>query len=169
MWYVLQVRTGTEENIRAQCEKLLSESVLLDIFIPRYEEKRKVAGEWQTRTKILFPGYLFIDTDLPEELFLELWRVNGFARILETGGEFVPLTEKERSFLLQLGGKEHMVEISEGIIENSRLQITAGPLLGMEGIVRKVDRHKRKAWIEVEMFGRRQLLEIGLEIPVKTL
>lgn len=28
MWYVMQVRTGTEENIRCQCQRLISSNVL---------------------------------------------------------------------------------------------------------------------------------------------
>ena len=40
MWYVVQVRTGTEESIRIQCEKQMSEEVLKRCFIPYYEEKK---------------------------------------------------------------------------------------------------------------------------------
>ncbi len=39
--------------------------------------------------------------------------------------------------------------------------------MGLEGAIRKIDRHKRKAWLEMEMFGRRQQIEIGLEIIKK--
>ena len=60
------------------------------------------------------------------------------------------------------------MEMSEGIIEPSRIRILSGPLMGMEGQIRKIDRHKRKAWIEVELFGRIQRVEVGLEIPMKT-
>ena len=41
MWYVVQVRTGTEENIRLQCQANISESVLEGCFIPYYEEKKR--------------------------------------------------------------------------------------------------------------------------------
>lgn len=43
------------------------------------------------------------------------------------------------------------------------------PLQGKEGCIRKIDRHKRKAWLEVELFGDRQLVEVGLEIVTKTI
>ena len=38
----------------------------------------------------------------------------------------------------------------------------------MEAFIRKIDRHKRKAWLEIEMFGRMQRVEVGLEIISKT-
>ena len=56
MWYVIQVRTGSEDNIRLQCEKNISPNILKDCFIPYYEERRHLKGEWRTLKKILFPG-----------------------------------------------------------------------------------------------------------------
>ena len=61
-----------------------------------------------------------------------------------------------------------MVPVSVGIIENSVTKILSGPLKGKEGLIRKIDRHKRKAWLEVEMFGRKQEIQVGLEIVAKT-
>ena len=84
------------------------------------------------------------------------------------GEDIVPLTEEEVQFLKRFGGEEQVVEMSEGIIENSETKILSGPLVGMEGTIRKIDRHKRKAWIEIEMFGRMQLVQVGLEILKKS-
>lgn len=56
MWYVVQVRVGTEENIRCQCEKIVGKGILERCFIPYYEEKKKYEGKWHTQEKILFLG-----------------------------------------------------------------------------------------------------------------
>ncbi|HIZ08049.1 MAG TPA: antiterminator LoaP [Candidatus Eubacterium avistercoris] len=169
MWYVIQVRTGTEENIRLQCEAKISENILERCFIPHYEERRKIRGEWRTMEKVLFPGYVFLITEEVEELFLQLRKVIGLTKLLGTGNEITALSEMETAFLERLGGEEQIVRMSEGIIEESRAKILSGPLMGMEGQIRKIDRHKRKAWLEVEMFGRLQMVEIGLEITMKTI
>ena len=42
MWYVMQVRTGSEENIQLQCQKDISSDILEDCFIPYYEEKKNI-------------------------------------------------------------------------------------------------------------------------------
>ena len=57
--------------------------------------------------------------------------------------------------------------MSEGIIEHSQVKVMSGPLMGKEGYIRKIDRHKRKAWLEMEMFGRTQSIQVGLEIVAK--
>lgn len=41
-----------------------------------------------------------------------------------------------------------VVSISAGVIEGGVLRVTAGPLRGLEPLVRRVDRHKRLAWID---------------------
>lgn len=168
MWYVVQVRTGTEENIRLQCEANIPEEIMERCFIPYYEERRRIRGEWMTVKRILFPGYVFLITEKMEELFHQLKKVVGLTKMLGTGEEIIPLTETETEFLKRFGGEDQIVEMSEGIIEQSRIRILSGPLMGMEGQIRKIDRHKRKAWIEVELFGRIQRVEVGLEIPMKT-
>lgn len=168
MWYVIQVRTGTEENIRLQCTARIPQNVLERCFLPYYEEKRKIRGSWIIQIKILFPGYVFAVTEDIETLYEMLKSVMGMTRLLGVGEDIVPLTEEEVQFLKRFGGEEQVVEISEGIIENSMTKILSGPLMGMEGTIRKIDRHKRKAWIEIEMFGRMQLVQVGLEILWKT-
>ena len=168
MWYVMQVRTGTEENIRLQCQAKISTDVMERCFIPYYEENRRIRGEWMTVKKILFPGYVFLVTEKIDELFLQLKKVIGLTKLLGTGEDIIPLTEQETEFLQRFGGEEQVVEMSEGIIEHSQVKILSGPLMGMEGQIRKIDRHKRKAWLEVEMFGRLQRVEVGLEVVWKT-
>lgn len=168
MWYVVQVRTGSEENIRIQCIKNVSKDVFEKCFIPYYEEKKRIRGEWRTEKKVLFPGYVFMITEKIEELYQQLARVIGLTKVLGTDGEIVPLTEKETEFLLSFGGEKQVVGMSEGIIENSQVIITSGPLQGKEGMIRKIDRHKRKAYLEVPMFGRMQMVQVGVEIVAKT-
>lgn len=164
MWYVIQVRTGTEEEIQRQCENIIDKSILERSFIPKYEQERKYQGKWHTELKVLFPGYVFLISEDMEKLFFELKRIMGLTKLLGTGETVVPLTDEETDFLLKLGGEEQTVEMSEGIIENDMVVVTSGPLKGNEGLIKKIDRHKRKAWLEIEMFGRMVEMQVGLEV-----
>lgn len=168
MWYVVQVRTGTEENIRTQCLRKISSEILERCFILYYEEKKHIRGEWTVQKKVLFPGYVFVVTEDMEKLHESLKSVIGLTRMIGTGREIVPISEEERQFLLDFGGEKQMVPVSVGIIENAVTKIRSGPLKGKEGLIRKIDRHKRKAWLEMEMFGRKQEIQVGLEIVAKT-
>lgn len=158
MWYVMQVRTGTEENIRCQCQRLINSNVLERCFIPYYQQKKRFQGEWHIQERILFPGYVFLIAENPEKL------VNGLTKLIGTGDEIVSLVQEEIDLLMKIGTDKQLVEISSGIIENDRVQILAGPLMGMEGNIRRIDRHKRMAYLEIEMFGRTVEMKVGLEI-----
>lgn len=168
MWYVMQIRTGSERSILQQCRIRIPETILEKCFVPEYETKRRVQGVWKIEKKILFPGYVFVVTEELEKLQEYLREVIGLTRLIGAGNEVVALTDSEVEFLMRFGGAEQVVRMSEGIIENSRVVIRSGPLEGMEACIKKIDRHKRKAWLELEMFGRVQNVQVGLEIFAKS-
>ena len=66
-----------------------------------------------------------------------------------------------------LYGKKGLFDLSEGIIEGDRIIVTSGPLVGNEGSIRKIDRHKRLAYLEFDMFGQDVKAAVGLEIVEK--
>lgn len=167
MWYVMQVRTGSEENIRIQCERVISKEVLERCFIPYYQQKKRFQGKWHIQENILFPGYVFLIAQNLELLTESLKNVIGLTKLIGIGDEIVPLSEEETKFLLKMGKEEQVVELSTGIIENDKVRIQSGPLVGMEGFIKKIDRHKRQAVLEIEMFGRVVEMKVGVEIVEK--
>lgn len=123
MWYVMQVRTGTEENIRCQCQRLINSNVLERCFIPYYQQKKRFQGEWHIYERILFPGYVFLIAENPEKLVNGLRKVIGLTKLIGTGDEIVPLVQEEIDLLMKIGTDKQLVEMSSGIIENDRVQI----------------------------------------------
>lgn len=164
MWYVIQVRTGTEESIRVQCEKRIPSAILEKCYIPYYERMRRYEGAWHKEQKLLFPGYLFLISDQLEALYLSLKGVIGLTKLIGTGREIVPLTEEETELIRRLAGEDALVEMSRGVIQKGKTVITDGPLKGLEGYIRKVDRHKRVAWLEIQMMGRTVETQVGVEV-----
>lgn len=45
--------------------------------------------------------------------------------------------------------------------------VLSEPLQGMEGSIKRIDRHKRKAYLEIPMFERVLNAQVGLEIVEK--
>ena len=180
LWYVAQVRIGSEESIRRQCiEKITGDELkdFRDCYVFYYEEKRHVRGEWVIQEKVLFPGYVFFVAkekrsnsrgERLKELEEELRNVDGVQKFLGINKEPAALTDEEICFLKAFGGEEQTVEMSEGVIEQSEIRVYSGPLVGREKYIRKVDRHKRRAFVEMPMFGKMQKMQVGLEIVAKT-
>lgn len=63
--------------------------------------------------------------------------------------------------------KKHSVDVSTGYIEGDVLYIRKGPLRGYEGHISKIDRHKRIAYVDVSLFGKKITVKVSLEITSK--
>lgn len=170
LWYAAQVRTGSEESVRRQCLDRTSHGVLKDCCVFYYEEKKHIRGEWVIQERLLFPGYVFFvaKEGYGKETEEELRNIDGVRKLLRIGDEPAALTGEEVDFLKELGGKAQTVEMSEGIIEQSVIKVYSGPLVGKEKYIRKIDRHKRRAMLEMPMFGEMRKMQVGLEIVAKS-
>lgn len=168
MWYVIQVMGGQEKASLNLMRRFVEQDVLEETFIPQRETMRHRNGAWETVTETLFPGYLFVVTDDPTQLFDQLRKVPAFTRLLGNDeSRFVPLAKEEVALIKALGGDEHVIEMSEGVIEGDEVRILRGPLRDHDGIITKIDRHKRIAFVEMWMLGRKKSIKLGLEIVHK--
>lgn len=169
MWYVIQTVGGREQHAFNLIEKLVDAAVIREMFIPRYETMKRIGGAWVRRAEVMLPGYLFVVTDDPAKLESELRRnVPLFTRILRNNDMFTPLDKEEVSFInafTKPGART--AELSTGVIEGDEIVILNGPLLGQTGLIRKIDRHKRLAYLDITIMGRRKTIKLGLEIVRK--
>lgn len=164
MWYVMQVRTGKEEKTIFMIEQHTADKRFGTCFLPRYERQRKYAGSWNLKQEILFPGYVFVDTEEIEAFYLSLKGVPELTKLLGNGELWTPVDEMDLKILHHLLDECHLVGMSEGVIEDTKIKIEKGPLKGMDAQIRRVDRHRRTAVVELQMFGRLQEIEVGVEI-----
>lgn len=164
MWYVIQVYSGKEEYCKNLIEKYVCSGIFDDCKIPVYIKLRKRGEIWNQETKILFPGYIFVKTENIVELHNQLKFVPHMTRLLGTGKDIIPISKEEEILLAKLGKDEMIIDISKGIIVNGKVLVLSGPLQGMEGYIKKVNRHKKLAWVDISMLGRKIQVPMGLEI-----
>lgn len=167
MWYAIQVLTGQEALTITLVRALIEENYYEDLFIPKKELLQQRQGRWQKVITPMFPGYIFAVTEQAEELFLHLKAVPKLTKLLRTGEDIVPISRWEELLLQELTNQNHIAEFSCGFFEGDNLIIEEGPMAGKEALVRKIDRHKRTAMLEVEMFGQKIQIKMGLEVVRK--
>lgn len=61
----------------------------------------------------------------------------------------------------------NLIGMSRGIMRDGILMVTSGPLKGREELVRRIDRHKRIAEIEIPFGADNRRVTVGLEIYKK--
>ena len=173
-WVILFVRTGTEEELVVTLRNRLNAKEYFPFF-PAKELPYKTKGIFRKVRMPLFPGYLFIKTAIePQSIAGNLKAVlredddfpNDIFRLLHYGKDKnnVVVRESERIFWENLLDADFCIGESKGIIEGDRVRVVSGPLVGREGLIKRIDRHKRKAIIESEMMGSVHRVMVMLEV-----
>jgi len=170
-WYILFVQTGKEKKIEKLIKRQLDNEVCMP-FIPLQEILFRKSGVVRKETRVLFPGYVFVESELPGQQFLRLMNplinsISDMVSILKYSETEIAMRESERRMLLGLYNNDYCIESSYGIMKGERIHITEGPLKGLESIVKKVNRHKRQAWIEIEIMGDIRLVCVALDVVEK--
>ena len=168
MWYVIWVESGKEHKVRGMIESQVPSETYDRILIPEKRIQKKFKGEWQEVQSVLFPGYLFVVAEDITEFAAALDAVPEFTKMLKADNEIAAIYPEEEAVLTRLVGQDEIVKMSEGMIENDRIIILDGPLKGMEGTIKRINRHKRIAVLQTELFERVIQVMVGLEIVEKT-
>lgn len=175
MYYVIQVEPRKEKETEVCITKRISSELYSSCFHPVRHVKKKFHGEWKDKLEKLLPGYVFINSEKAEELYLALKRIPMLTRLLGREMEcFTALTDRETEWLEMLvpaGQDDNIIgEIPLSQIqlgENDEIRILSGPLQDMAGMVKRINLHKRIAEVEVEFMGRMIILHLGIEMLAK--
>ena len=135
-----------------------------DVFVMQGARFFQNKGVWERRLSVAFHGYVFADTEDIEDFHERLIKIPAMTRVLGTEDVMIPVSEEERELLLRIGGEAHVIELSKGYKKNDRLVVTEGPMMGLEGLVKWTDRHKRMACLEIMIMGQPTEVKLGVEI-----
>ena len=164
-WYVLFVQSGKEEFMAERCRNGLGEALSARFFVPKYQVMMQFAHVWEIRERVLFPGYIFIETDEIKEVQQGFWRIPYYKRMLGKDEEEIhPITVREKQRLCLLMNDDGIIEASRGYKDGECVKITKGALVGHEAEIQRIDRHKRTATVELELLGKCVKMNLGLEL-----
>lgn len=162
-WYALQVQTGQEEKVKALLNKRQPEQ--LSCVVPRRCLKERKQGIWKEVKRILFPGYVLIKCIMSEQLYYDLRNTEGLLRLLRDDEEPIDIPEEELIFLKEIlaNGKEEL-GFSNLYKEDDQIIVTDGPLKGMEGSIKKINKRKGRAQVEMTFMGQSRTIELGIHV-----
>lgn len=164
-WYVLFVQSGKEEFMAERCRNGLDKALYASVFVPKYQIMMQFASVWEIREHVLFPGYIFFETNEIRKIQQELWRIPYYKRMLGRDEEEIhPIFVREKQRLQSLMNSRGVIEASYGYKDGERVQITRGALVGHEAEIRRIDRHKRMATVELQLLGKSVKMNLGLEL-----
>lgn len=167
-WYVVQVRGGQENAVVAALRRTAGTGALEECFSPRWRTQRKIRGEWQSVERLLLPGYVVAVTDAPRKLDEALRRVPGFARLLRNERGFAPLDKDEVAWIgRHAQGADRVIPLSKAVKAGDEVVVVEGPLKDRWFRVKRIDRRRATAYVEMDFLGRRKEVPIGLMVVAK--
>lgn len=89
-WYVLQVTTDREIEIKNRIEKQGYK-----VLVPLVEKIIRQKGKWKRQIDIIFRGYIFVKLDYKWSDYYSLCKCPGVIRLLGGGRNPIPLTDEE--------------------------------------------------------------------------
>jgi transcriptional antiterminator NusG len=164
----VQVKTRAEEKY-IKLLRALHPEISFPIFFPKRRIDIRRKGVVKQSTTAVFPGYIFIEVEEEEDIYLHQWafrRTEGFFRFLKSNQNITPMTDRDLEIALHfikdvgpVAGKSRVY-----FNENSRIVVVEGPLMGLEGRIVKVDKRKGRAKIKLDLYNDSFSIDLGFEV-----
>lgn len=155
-----------EQRAAAQSVKPLVEACI----IPLKEREKKFHGSWHLVTERVYPGYLFLKTEEAEQLFFQLKQIPKLTKLLgDAELTFDSLTDEEAAFVENLGGAEHVVQLSPVAVDkDGNVTVLGGELKKYEDRIKKIDLHKRIAVVRTTIGEIEKEIYLGIVLEGET-
>lgn len=165
-WYVLFVKTGKEEIVKSWLDLQFSSESMYCI-VPKRKLREKREGKYHHVLRTIFPGYVFTRLDMDIHKYKSLLKIPGIIKVLNNGTYYSKVDESEISVILRLLGEGEVIDYSKIYTEGSKIFIKDGPLYGMEGVIKRVDKHKSRARVLLKLLGEERYIDVGIELLYK--
>lgn len=146
-WYVLHTRSRHESVVS---DGLFKKS--MEVFLP----KIKVRSTRRDRKAMihipLFPGYVFIKTDLHPHTHLEVVKTAGVVRLLGTHQGPVPVAEETIASLKIMVASEMPIITGQRLQPGDRVMVVNGPFAGVIGTFVRY-RNQGRVVVNIEALG----------------
>jgi transcription termination/antitermination protein NusG len=136
----------------------------LEVFLPKVEVRSRRRDRVQMLVVPLFPGYIFVHTDLSDFDYYHIVRQSGVVGILGIKGQFTPVLEETVGSIRTLVKSGQPIFPWSKLLPGRRIRVIDGPLAGVSGVILKTKKGKRRLVVGVELLGRSVYVEIAEEV-----
>jgi transcription elongation factor/antiterminator RfaH len=153
LWYVIHTKPGDEDRVRINLQ-----NQEIEAFLPLLETYQYCNGRMIPKIKPLFPNYLFARLDLELHYYKVKW-TRGVNRILGSGNEPIPISERMIQTIKERSGKDNLVKLEDELKDGDMVQINSGPFKSLRGVFQKMMSSKGRVRVLLSL--------IGVDVPVQ--
>jgi transcriptional antiterminator NusG len=155
-WYAVWTQSHFEQAVSQQLS-----AKGFTAFLPEMSVWSKRGGEQHLIRVPMFPGYLFVRDEMDKHSYIEILRARGVVRILEDGWtRLTPVPDAEIDAIQQVVSAEVPVFAHEHLAHGDRVEVTEGPLTGLEGWFVQDKPTKGRLVLNVDLLGRSVAVEV---------
>lgn len=160
-WYAVFVVTGDEDNVKERLVYKFKQSDL-KVVIPKRRLRERKDGIWYTKIRTLFPGYILINGEIHIEDYELLKKVPGVIKLLGDKGKPVEISWYEMDVITRLICDNEIIGCSRIQLENQKIVVIDGPLLGLDGYIESIDKRKGRAKVRLNLMGEPRMVELSI-------
>lgn len=167
-WYAVASDEGREDAEAARLLKLIPRDVLCDAFVLRREKWEKHAGVWNTVSKPVYRGYLFLASPDAVALNDALAHLSFPVRVAGVQGRgYLPLDPAAQAWFAAAMDRCHVIRSSLAVVVDGAVRVLEGPLAGQEARICRVDRRRRACTVRIGHADGAFEESMPLDIPFK--
>ena len=170
-WYIVQTLSNYEKRVETRVQQIIDEEKykgkLFRVLVPTQQTVELKNNKRLEKVTKIFPGYVFIQMDIEDELAYELRQIPGIAKFIGIGNKPTPVVEAEILKVLRKVGdtsKEIDVDFEVGEV----IKVVDGPFRGYTGTISEINSLKGNIKSKISIFGRETPVELDFEQVEKT-
>jgi transcriptional antiterminator RfaH len=149
-WYVVQTQTHAENKAAAN---LVRQG--FDIYLPRYQKRRRHARRTEIVPAPLFPRYLFVAVDMEMQRWRSIHSTYGITRLIRNGDEPAAVPDSVIEALRAREGENGFIELIRRRFETGSLvQIKEGAFASCLGLIEGM-RDEDRVTVLLDLLGRK--------------
>jgi transcription elongation factor/antiterminator RfaH len=157
LWYVVHTKSRHENVVN---DGLLKKS--MEVFLPKVTVRSKRRDRKLMIRVPLFPGYLFVKTDLQPHSHLEIVKTFGAVRLIGTKQGPVPVSADTIESLKIMVSSDQPITTGYRLKKGDRVMVVDGPFAGVIGTFVRY-RGKERVIVNVEALGQFAGVEVDEE------
>ncbi len=148
-WYIVRAQSNKEKKVS---ERIIKEGetgelsgIIGRVIVPTEKVFSTLDGKKKQREKVLFPGYIFVETSAIGELKQVIKKIQGVTGLLsDRAGNIQVVSENDVNRMIGLHEENKNKNFTDIFNVGDEVTVTEGPFTSFKGNIENVDKEKGK-------------------------
>ena len=161
--YCIFCKNGSEQKIINQINKNYTG---LTALAPVRIVNEKTGNKWTQKEKHLLPGYIFIYSEISNDIKF-LLKSNDIYKVLQYENGVRTLQGQDMEYAMWIYNNHGRIIPSHVFEDGDKIRVVDGPLAEFNGQIIRIEKRKRRALVEFDFDGHKRSVSLSVEFITK--